>query len=205
VNRSPPRYDGRVSAPAIPPRLEVPLQPDELYQLLGAIRRQYRLSWHGIHGVGHWARVLDTGLRLASLTGADPEVVSCFALFHDACRANDGYDPRHGARGAELAATLAGTRFEGRPELLRTLVRACTLHTDGRLDEDATVGTCWDADRLDLLRVGIEPSPRKLCTAAARDSGVLAWANDRACRNYVPSFARGGWLRPDTGRGRPLR
>jgi uncharacterized protein len=179
---------------AIPPRVESPLDGDQLRQLLGDIRRQYRLSWTGIHGVGHWARVLDTGLRLASVTGADPEVVGCFALFHDACRANDGYDPRHGARGATLAASLLGPRFEGRPHLLRTLAQACALHTDGCLDQDATVGTCWDADRLDLLRVGIRPSPRKLCTDAARHPAILAWANDRALRNHVPDFARHDWL-----------
>ena len=37
-----------------------------LLELLAAIRSQYRLSWLGIHGVGHWASVLDTGLRLAN-------------------------------------------------------------------------------------------------------------------------------------------
>ena len=89
-----------VVLPELPPRCGLPLQPDELYELLAAIRRQYRLHWTGIHGVGHWARVLDAGLRLASVTGADPEVVALFALFHDACRRNDSHDPRHGARGA---------------------------------------------------------------------------------------------------------
>jgi len=179
---------------AIPPRPESPLDGDQLRQLLGAIRRQYRLSWTGIHGVGHWARVLDTGLRLASVTGADPEVVGCFALFHDACRANDGYDPRHGARGAELAASLLGPRLGCAPARLALLLEACTHHTEGRTDAGVTVATCWDADRLDLLRVGIEPSPRKLCTDAARDPAILAWANDRALRNHVPDFARHDWL-----------
>ncbi|PWB71516.1 MAG: hypothetical protein C3F15_12590 [Holophagae bacterium] len=155
------------------------------------------MAWTGIHGVGHWARVLDAGLRVASVTGADPEVVSLFALFHDACRVNDGHDPRHGARGAELAAALLGPRFDGRPDLLRTLVRACACHTDGCRDQDATVGTCWDADRLDLLRVGIRPSPHKLCTDAARDPAVLAWANDRARRGHLPAFARASWLLND--------
>ena len=40
--------------------------------LLDAIRRQYRLDWHGIHGVGHWQRVHTIGLKLAALSGADP-------------------------------------------------------------------------------------------------------------------------------------
>jgi len=181
-------FDPKAPEPAIP------IPESRVLELLGAIRRQYRLSWTGIHGVGHWARVLDTGLHLASLTGADPEVVSCFALFHDACRANDSYDPRHGARGAELATSLLAPHFAGKPRQLELLLEACSLHTDGRTDAEVTVATCWDADRLDLLRVGIHPSPRKLCTDAARDPELLAWANGRARRNHVPSFTRGGWL-----------
>jgi uncharacterized protein len=178
----------------VPPRLATPLRPDRLHELLGAIRRQYRISWTGIHGVGNWARVLDTGLRLASVTGADPEVVAFFALFHDACRRNDSHDPRHGARGAELAASLLGPRLGCAPARLALLLEACTHHTEGRTDADVTVATCWDADRLDLLRVGIEPSPRKLCTDAARDPDIIAWANDRARREDIPDFACGDWL-----------
>jgi uncharacterized protein len=181
---------------SIPSRLEISLPPDRMHELLAAIHRQYRLSWTGIHGVGHWARVLETGLRLASATGADLEVVSYFALFHDACRANDSHDPRHGARGAELAASLVGSQLAGRPRQLELLLQACSRHTDGSTQADVSVATCWDADRLDLLRVGIQPSLRKLCTDAAREPGVLAWANERARRGQIPAFARDGWLRP---------
>jgi uncharacterized protein len=173
---------------------DLPIPDRLLDELLAAIRRQYRLSWTGIHGVGHWARVLDTGLRLASVSGADHEVVAFFALFHDACRRNDNHDPRHGVRGAELAATILGPHFAGRPRQLELLLEACTHHTEGRTDAEVTVATCWDADRLDLLRVGIMPSPRRLCTDAARDAALLAWANERAGRDHLPAFARAGWL-----------
>jgi uncharacterized protein len=182
------RFDPRSPAP------DIPIPDGLLHELLRAIRRQYRLCWTGIHGIGHWARVLDTGLRLASVTGADPEVVTLFALFHDACRRNDSHDPRHGARDAELAASLVGSHFDGRPCQLELLLEACAHHTEGNTDAEVTVATCWDADRLDLLRVGIRPLPRKLCTDAARDPGLIAWANDRAIRDHLPKFARDGWL-----------
>jgi uncharacterized protein len=177
------------------PASEAPIRGDLLGDLIASIRRQYRLSWTGVHGVAHWARVLENGLRLAPVTGADPEVVTLFALFHDACRRNDHIDPRHGARGAALAASLLGEHFDGRPHQLHLLLQACALHTEGGTEADATVATCWDADRLDLLRVGIRPEPHRLCTAAARDPEVLAWANDRARRDHLPGFAEDGWLR----------
>jgi uncharacterized protein len=48
------------------------------------------------------------------------------------------------------------------------LIDACTRHSDGHLEADVTVQTCWDADRLDLPRVGIRPLPQFLCTEAAK-------------------------------------
>jgi uncharacterized protein len=40
-----------------------------------AVLEEYALPWDGDHGVAHWARVLENGLRLAETTGANVEVV----------------------------------------------------------------------------------------------------------------------------------
>ena len=69
-----------------------------LRPILEAVLDEYALPWNGIHGVGHWARVLENGLRLAEQTGANLDVVSLFALFHDSKRVNEGHDPDHGQR-----------------------------------------------------------------------------------------------------------
>jgi hypothetical protein len=37
--------------------------------LIKEIRNQYRLNWHGIHGISHFLRVRDIGIRLAETTG----------------------------------------------------------------------------------------------------------------------------------------
>jgi HD superfamily phosphohydrolase YqeK len=55
-------------------------------ELIQAIRKQYALSWLGIRGAIHWARVMENGLRLAESTRADLEIVKLLAVFHDACR-----------------------------------------------------------------------------------------------------------------------
>jgi uncharacterized protein len=61
---------------------------------------------------------------------------------------------------------------------MELLVRACSGHTGGTIedDQDITVLTCWDADRLDLGRVGKTIDPNRLCTAAARSPEVVASA-----------------------------
>jgi hypothetical protein len=58
--------------------------------LVKAIRAQYTLDWDGIHGIPHWSRVWENGMRIAEEAGAHTEVVGLFALFHDARRFNDG-------------------------------------------------------------------------------------------------------------------
>jgi uncharacterized protein len=150
--------------------------------VIAAVRAQYRLDWDGIHGLAHWERVRENGLLLAGLTGARADVVELFSYFHDSCRHNDSHDPEHGARGAELARGLAGTVFDLDSEGLRLLVGACTGHTRGETVAEITVATCWDADRLDLGRVGTTPRPTRLCTDAARDPAIIAWAGARSLR-----------------------
>jgi len=78
--------------------------------ILHAVLEEYTLPWDGDHGVAHWARVLENGLRLAGETGANIEVVSLFAILHDSRRVNQASDPNHGPRAAEFASSLRGRR-----------------------------------------------------------------------------------------------
>lgn len=150
--------------------------------LIDIIRNQFALAWTGIHGAPHWTRVRENGLRLAARTGAKSRVVELFAFLHDARRLHDGHDPQHGQRAAHFAKELAGSAFQLEPADLELLTIACSKHSDGLITGDITVMTCWDADRLDLGRVGNRPRPDLLCTAAARDPAVLEWAYKRSLR-----------------------
>ncbi|MCK6458872.1 MAG: hypothetical protein L6Q95_03145 [Planctomycetes bacterium] len=149
-------------------------------ELLRTIRAQFALDWGGIHGFPHWERVRENGIRLAGGTGARLRVVELFAFLHDSRRESDGHDPGHGARAADLARYLAGRAFEIEAPDLELLVAACRDHSEGFTEGDVTVLTCWDADRLDLGRVGCRPRPDLLCTPAAR--GLIDWAFERSIR-----------------------
>ncbi len=134
------------------------------------VSAQFHNGPDSIHGPSHWRRVLRNGLLLATRTGADPAVVRMFALFHDSRRVNDMTDPDHGARGAQYAAQA---RSEGlfalSDEQAALLDAACVGHTDGFHHPDTTVGTCWDADRLDLGRCGMIPTAKFMSNAFARE------------------------------------
>jgi uncharacterized protein len=168
------------------------MQPD-LSQLLDYILETYALPCGGIHGVVHWARVLENGRRLARETGALIEVVSLFAVLHDARRINEHLDPEHGPRAAEFAGALRGRLLDLADHEFQLLHRACAGHTYERTHPDVTIQTCWDADRLDLGRVGITPDPRYLCTELARQPAMIFWADGRATRGVVPELVETEW------------
>lgn len=151
-------------------------------KLVGVLRARFRLDWKGIHGASHWARVRQNGLLLAEQIGptVSLRVVELFAFLHDSCRHSDGYDPMHGTRAAASIAELAGDLPELSREEQELLGYACTHHSDGLSLAEVTVQVCWDADRLDLGRVGIVPNPERLCTAAARDVELIRWAYKRS-------------------------
>lgn len=131
--------------------------------------REFRCDPDSVHGPEHWRRVERNGLLLATRTGAIVEVVRLFAVFHDARREHDDWDDRHGAAGAAYAASFRGVLFDLPDPQFDRLRYACVWHTHGRLSKDPTIGTCWDADRLDLGRVGIAPRAAYLSTAFARN------------------------------------
>lgn len=148
--------------------------------------REFPGSRYSIHGETHWRRVEQNGLRLAGRTGADLFVIRLFAWFHDSKRENDDTDPGHGRRGAEYAITLRGEFFELEDEAFGKLVYACIWHTDQDRSDDPTIGTCWDADRLDLGRVGVIPAAGFMSTEFGRqvaDAGSFFLFSDEAAQN----------------------
>ncbi len=130
-------------------------------------QREFKLKG-SMHGPDHWRRVEANGLLLSPLTGADPLVVRFFALFHDCKRLDDMDDPEHGRRAAAFLAAHRTTLFDISDEQFALLREAIAYHADGTIHHNPTIGTCWDADRLDLTRCGTTPVPRYFSTRAGR-------------------------------------
>src|SRR3954468_17996771 len=102
--------------------------PVNIDLVLNPVLEDYALPGSGHHGIAHWARVLENGLRLAGETGANDEVVRLFAVLHDSRRLNEGSDPDHGPRAAEFARTLRGRLFDLPDHEFGLLHRACAGH-----------------------------------------------------------------------------
>jgi hypothetical protein len=157
-----------------------------LLALLDAVRVLSPSRKSAIHGETHWRRVATTGLELAAEAGADPLLVFLFAIFHDSMCLNDESDPEHGMRGGALARSLNRQLLHLAPEQLELLNTACAEHTEGGTSEDPTIGVCWDADRLDLWRVGQKIDAHAMSTAAARTVPVQERA--RALLDATPEW-----------------
>jgi uncharacterized protein len=150
-------------------------RPD-LARLLEAIVPGSPLARSPLHGEAHWRAVAAVGARLADSVGCPPLLVFLFALFHDCRRENEDRDPEHGARGAALARELNDSLLGLSEQGLGLLEEACRDHTRGRVARDPAVGACWDADRLCLGRLGIEPDPRRVSIRAASEPGMVELA-----------------------------
>lgn len=116
------------------------------------------------HGMPHWERVERNGLLLAT-EEVNTTVVRLFAYLHDKWRIDNWEDLEHGKRASENILKLRSTLLSGlKDEEFEQLRKACELHTVCHRTGDITIDTCFDADRLDLPRVGILPRPSKMAT-----------------------------------------
>lgn len=120
-----------------------------------------------IHGVKHWKTVERNGHHLAEFNNADTEVLSYFAYFHDCMRENEYRDKWHGPRAASFAKKHRGL-IPLNDIQFKQLIDACKGHTYGERPDCITINTCWDADRLDLPRVGIIPDANRLYNKEAK-------------------------------------
>jgi uncharacterized protein len=150
--------------------------------LIQKLRAQFILDWEGIHGSPHWARVRANGLKLAEDHQVNTAIIELFAFLHDSRRIDDNTDPFHGTRAVQFIEELRDDFIDLNDNDYAHLIYACEHHSDGLMKADAVVKICWDADRLDLGRVGIKPDPLRLCTKAARQDSVINWAYARSIR-----------------------
>jgi hypothetical protein len=155
--------------------------------LVAEVHDRSPLAGSAAHGGHHWRLVAWTGHTLMQqLRGVDPLVVLLFALFHDSQRESEYGDPGHGRRGADLARellTMPRWKIDGYQ--LDLLVLACELHTGSGPTSDATLGVCWDSDRLNLWRVGTKPDAGYLSTATARAPERIEWAREVQRKDFT--------------------
>ena len=159
--------------------LDTKFENEELYYLLnhhiefarrlGDIIPSIGNEAEEIHGIAHGIRVERNGNQLCQLMGITNKLVRPFAYVHDFCRVNDGTDPEHGLRAAnhiEAHRELFSCRFSLNEREIDLLKYACQHHTEMIKSEYDIVNVLFDADRLDLPRVGTHPDPNLMATTS---------------------------------------
>ena len=146
------------------------------------------LAWHvsDLHGVAHWARVYRYGKALASGLRLHPTYKDCIEIFawtHDLARIDDSGGPQHAKDGARYFDAYVSMVFPHLTSMQCNIIHTAIYHhaegisadegwhegwfthLDGSKDDILnTIGCCWDADRLDLLRLDMEPDPNRMST-----------------------------------------
>lgn len=142
----------------------------------------------GIHGLYHWARVIENGVEIANHNNANKNIVIAFGFFHDCQRENDGEDPEHGFRGGEFMEKYRG-KINLTDEEFDKVKIACSGHTNVLHHNDIDISTCWDADRLDLFRVGVYPEPEYLNNEISKDESFIEQRSELAEYEERPQWA----------------
>ncbi len=142
------------------------------------IKKEFQLDAASIHGIRHWENVFKIGVALACHTKADTKVVGLFSWLHDIKRETDDYDPKHGLRAGKLIKDLYDKKLLNiSQKQLSQLLFACKYHNHSSIkSSDITVQTCWDADRLDLWRLGEVPDKNLLNTKIAKSTQMICFA-----------------------------
>jgi len=143
--------------------------------LLNFIISQFGLDIDSVHGIKHWRKVWEIGNYLSGQTKADTKIINLFAYSHDAKRENEYDDLEHGKKARIFIKELYHKKlFCISKSQLDKLSFACEHHNDpSAKSTDVTIQTCWDADRLDLWRVGIVPDRHSLNTDFAKQEEVI--------------------------------
>lgn len=138
--------------------------------LFTLLQEQFQLDLEGVHGPRHWARVHRNAMWIAEemVEEVDTRVLEFFAFLHDARRVNDNRDPGHGSRAAEFAREIRREHITLDNDAFYVLLDALIGHSSNLFHDNPTIQACWDADRLDIGRVGVVPDRNKLGTTAAK-------------------------------------
>lgn len=106
----------------------------------------------GIHGSGHWERVLCFAEKILKGEGIESREVLIAALMHDIGREKDNNNPEHGERGARIARKILEEMNPGiNIDLVCDMIRRHNDPTDGDYIE---LMILKEADRLDMYRMG---------------------------------------------------
>lgn len=154
-------------------------------RLLGEARDGATLAQEPMHGELHWRGVAWAGLRVRELApGISPGVMVAFGLLHDCRRETDDWDPEHGERAALVAARSRPLKRLLGAEGRELVAEACRLHERGMTRHEApAIGACWDADRVNLVRLGFRLDPRYF-TILSREDGSLDDLAERTRLTY---------------------
>jgi uncharacterized protein len=142
------------------------MKPEQLSRIIELAKSVFVLGDESYHGVRHWEEVAKNGEFLSMQPQVDATVVKLFAYLHDCKRVEEYADPEHGHRAAEYVDEL---RRNGELGFLTfsqyyKLKNACELHHTGGVSDDPTIGACFDADRIELIRCGIQPRVELMST-----------------------------------------
>lgn len=139
-----------------------------------------------IHGISHLRRVAYLSGRYAYILKINLNDAVIAGYLHDCARENDSNGNSHAYESAYLAKGI----IQGNLPVtnINKIFYTIYHHADGITTKDPFMGCIWDADRLNLLRIGIIPNEKLLSTQLAKRFYSF-YINDHPLISHINSFA----------------
>lgn len=148
--------------------------------LIEVIESFYLQLFNGVHGIDHWTRVLQNGIILCDKNpNLNKNIIIAFSFFHDVGRTREDDEPIHGYNGGRRLLKYK-YKINLTKEEIDKCYEACVDHTHTRHHKDPQIAACWDADRLDLYRVGVMPDVDYLNLEESKEEDIIKEAATRS-------------------------
>jgi uncharacterized protein len=157
-------------------------------KVLKSIIEEYSLNLlSGMNGLNHWSRVLENALLLSEYNNANKNIIIAFSLFHKIKRNNEEHDQNEGIKSAEFLRYYEDQLNLTEEEFDETYL-ACKNISEYMFHENKNISTCWDAERLDLMRTGLYPKESNMNSDYAKNAGIITWSVKRALNNHISDW-----------------
>ena len=146
--------------------------------ILNIVKEEFKANLYGAHGITHWLNVYRNTKILSSHYNIQSDVFELFSILHDSKRENDYKDKDHPIRAYNFTRKLISKKLiklskKEEKILLFAIKNHSITHPQGKMINNLIVKICLDSDRLDLIRVGINPDPQFLFTDYAKE--ICKW------------------------------
>lgn len=141
-----------------------------------------------LHDLYHALRVIENGFIISDFNKSNRTIIVIYSIFHDiySWKCSDRI------KASEESANLIikyRDHINATDEEINKAFTACLNVYKSKKSDDLDIGSCYDADMLDLIRKNIYPEQKEMNTKIGKNSSIIVLCNKKALNNTFPDWS----------------